>query len=251
MVRYFCCVVCVLVCSLCQWQCMVSQRYFSVWVGGLLGIVIVEWVVVSVCGWSTDGVRSVSDCFSCVSGWFCFTDQWLCHDGISNVVCTVIVSETGLNRVWAVSVTVSTWLVPAMVIIIIAFTGTVRDFLQSPRCATDYLQHLRSSAPGTIVCKSRATRQVLVTCNVMLHPSWYEGTVQLLSLTELKSHLFELYFFDWTINRLRRGGNRSTRRKLLAMTFRKCHILKPEDSSPKRDLNPHNSIGGRLGKLTC
>ena len=28
-------------------------------------------------------------------------------------------------------------------------------------------------------------------------------------------------------------------------------ILKPEDSSPKRDLNPHNSIYGRLEKQTC
>ena len=34
-------------------------------------------------------------------------------------------------------------------------------------------------------------------------------------------------------------------------SFRKCHILKPEDSSPKRDSNPHNSIGGRSGKQTC
>ena len=28
-------------------------------------------------------------------------------------------------------------------------------------------------------------------------------------------------------------------------------ILKPEDSSPKRDSNPHNSIGSRQGKQTC
>ena len=47
------------------------------------------------------------------------------------------------------------------------------------------------------------------------------------------------------------GEDRSTRRKPLATSFRKCHILKPEDSSPKRDSNPHNSIGGRLGKQTC
>ena len=33
--------------------------------------------------------------------------------------------------------------------------------------------------------------------------------------------------------------------------FRKCHILQPEDSSPKRDSNPRGSIGGRLGKQTC
>ena len=30
--------------------------------------------------------------------------------------------------------------------------------------------------------------------NVMLRATWYEGTAQLLSLTELKSHLFEFYF---------------------------------------------------------
>ena len=37
----------------------------------------------------------------------------------------------------------------------------------------------------------------------------------------------------------------------LVTSFGKCHVLKPEDSSPKRDLNPHSSIGGRLGKQTC
>ena len=54
----------------------------------------------------------------------------------------------------------------------------------------------------------------------MLRATWNEGTAQLLSLTELKSHLFQLYFIDWTINRWRRGGNRSTRRKPLATNFR-------------------------------
>ena len=34
-----------------------------------------------------------------------------------------------------------------------------------------------------------------------------------------------------TINWWRRGGNRSTQRKPLTMSFRKCHILKPENSS--------------------
>ena len=33
--------------------------------------------------------------------------------------------------------------------------------------------------------------------------------------------------------------------------LQKSHILKPEDSSTKRDSNPHNSIGDRLGKQTC
>ena len=34
----------------------------------------------------------------------------------------------------------------------------------------------------------------LFRASVMLSATWYEGTAQLLSLTELKSHLFELYF---------------------------------------------------------
>ena len=28
----------------------------------------------------------------------------------------------------------------------------------------------------------------------------------------------------------------------MVASFRKCHILNPEDSSPKRDLNQHNNI---------
>ena len=96
-----------------------------------------------------------------------------------------------------------------------------------------------------------------ITCNtsstfhVALRATWYEVTAQLLSLTEFKWHLFELHFIGWTINQWRRGGNRDARRKPLATSFTKCHILKPEDSSPKRDSNPHNSIGGRLGNQTC
>ena len=31
-------------------------------------------------------------------------------------------------------------------------------------------------------------------------------------------------------------------------SFRKCHILKPKNSSHKPDSNPHSSIGGRLGE---
>ena len=55
--------------------------------------------------------------------------------------------------------------------------------------------------------------------HVLLHSAWYKVTAQLLSWTELKSHLFELYFIGWNINRWRRGGNRSTRRKPLATSF--------------------------------
>ena len=39
----------------------------------------------------------------------------------------------------------------------------------------------------------------------MLRATWYKGTAQLLSLTELKSHLFELYFIGWTIKPMKEG----------------------------------------------
>ena len=51
-----------------------------------------------------------------------------------------------------------------IIIIIIAFKGAVRDFLQSPHSAANCLQHVRSSGPGAIVCKSRATHRALITC---------------------------------------------------------------------------------------
>ena len=100
---------------------------------------------------------------------------------------------------------------------------------------------------------------VQITCNTssayhvqpVVCSTWYKGAPQLFNLTEFKSLLFELYFIGWTINRWRRGGNRSTRRKPLTTSIRICHILKPEDSSPKRDSNLHSGIGGRLGKQMC
>ena len=113
---------------------------------------------------------------------------------------------------------------------------------------------------ANIMCKSPATYQVR---HVVLRATWFKGTAQLLSLTEFNSHLFKLFillaFIELLssfillaepLNRWRRGGNQSTHKKTLATSFRKFHILKPEDTSNKRDSNPHNSIGGRLGKQT-
>ena len=81
-----------------------------------------------------------------------------------------------------------------IIIIIIAFQGAIRDFLQSP--------HSAENCPTRTVKWPRSNR-VQITCNtssayhvqhVVLRAAWHEGTAQLLILTELKSHLFELYF---------------------------------------------------------
>ena len=80
-----------------------------------------------------------------------------------------------------------------MMIIIIALIGANRDFLQSPYCVANSLQHVRSNGQATIVNKSRLTHRAFITWN-MSRATSYEGTAHLLSLTEFKSHLFELYF---------------------------------------------------------
>ena len=56
-------------------------------------------------------------------------------------------------------------------------------FLQSPHCPANRLQHVRSSGQCASVCKSRATHQALIACNMCA--TWYEGTAQLLSLTRV------------------------------------------------------------------
>ena len=66
--------------------------------------------------------------------------------------------------------------------------------LQSPHRVANCLQHTRSSGPGIIVYKSRATHRALITCSRSC-ATWYEGTAQLFSLTEFQSHLFEPFFY--------------------------------------------------------
>ena len=92
----------------------------------------------------------------------------------------------------------SNWYGLIIIIIIIAFRGAIQDFWQSSHCPANCLQHVRSSGPPNCV---------QITCNTssayhvqhVLRVTWYKGTAQLLSLTEFKSHVFELYFIGWTI----------------------------------------------------
>ena len=63
-----------------------------------------------------------------------------------------------------------------------------RDFLHSPQCAANRLQHVRNRVQ--ITCNTSSAYHV----HHVLRATWYEGIAQLLSSSELKSHLFELYF---------------------------------------------------------
>ena len=67
------------------------------------------------------------------------------------------------------TITTTTITTTPMTTTIIAFKGANRDFLQSPHSTGNRLQHVRSSGPGAIVCKSRATHPALIMCNM----SWY------------------------------------------------------------------------------
>ena len=85
----------------------------------------------------------------------------------------------------------------------IAFKGAVRDIyhlLAAPQTVSNtYAQVAQAQS-----CANHAQyveRLLCATCR----NTWYEGTAQLLSLTEFKSHLFELYFIGWTIEPMKEG----------------------------------------------
>ena len=84
--------------------------------------------------------------------------------------------------------------VPMLIIVaIIIIALIVRDFLQSPHYAANCGQHVHTSGPDTIIFKSCATHQALITCKIQC-ARCYEGTAQLLSLTEFKPHFFYFSF---------------------------------------------------------
>ena len=59
-----------------------------------------------------------------------------------------------------------------VVAIIIALNCAIRDFLQSPHCAANRLQHVRSNGPGAIMCNhvQHIERLSRATCRVMSTP---------------------------------------------------------------------------------
>ena len=98
-----------------------------------------------------------------------------------------------------------------------------------------------------MMCNTSSTYLMPVSCYV---PYGTKGQLSYRVWKSLNSLFFCVILLAEPLNRWRRGGNWSTRRKPMAVSFRKCHILKPEVSSPNRDSSPHNNIGGRLGQQT-
>ena len=79
-------------------------------------------------------------------------------------------------------------------LIIIALKGAIRDFLQSPHCAANRLQHARSSGLGATVCKPRATHRVLTTCNISCYVLRKDSSAIKLDRVEIA---FILALFSW------------------------------------------------------
>ena len=77
---------------------------------------------------------------------------------------------------WCKCVWVMTFII--IIIIIITFKGAIRDFVRSPHSATNCLQHVRSSSPGAVMCKSHATHWVLIMCkcHVTCHLVWRDSS---------------------------------------------------------------------------
>ena len=75
------------------------------------------------------------------------------------------------------------------------------------RCNSRFftISSLRRESSPTCTLKWPGPNRVQITCNtlsayhvqhVVIRATWYEEAAQLLSLTEMKSHFFELYFID-------------------------------------------------------
>ena len=85
-----------------------------------------------------------------------------------------------------------TTMIMIIMITIIALRGR---FLQSPHCAANCLQHVRSSGQGAIICKSRSTHRELIACN--LSCVWQS----------LNRTYFSFILLNETINRRRNPQN--------------------------------------------
>ena len=129
-----------------------------------------------------------------------------------------------------------------IMIMIIAFKGAIQDLFT--------ISSLRCEPSPTHTLKWPRRNRVQIMCNtssayhvqhVLLRGLWYEGTAQLLSLTEFKLHLFELYFMGWAISQWTRGGNWSTWRKPLAMSF-KTWGLSTASYTEKNHINDSRGI---------
>ena len=167
--------------------------------------------------WETEGSTPISSML-----WLLFTNYWrpLLYSQVQAHwhvwARNVFLSTESLTVIVVVVVKVVVVVVPLpllllllliIIIMIKTLKGAIWDCLNNvftaPRTVSNkYI--LVQVRQGTAVCKSHATHQTLNTCNTP-HAMWQEGPVQLLSLTELISHLSHLYFIGWNHEPMKEG----------------------------------------------
>ena len=72
----------------------------------------------------------------------------------------------------------------------------------------------------------------------MLRVTWYEETAQLLSLSELKSHLFELNFIGWTTKPMQEGRKPEHPEKTPGNELQKMPHTTTQKFKPQARLEP-------------
>ena len=72
----------------------------------------------------------------------------------------------------------------------------------------------------------------------MLRATWYKGTAQLLSLTELKLHLFQFYFIGWTIKPMEEGRKPEYPEKTPGNELQKMPHITARRFKPQARLKP-------------
>ena len=74
----------------------------------------------------------------------------------------------------------------------------LRFFFQSPHCAANRFQYVRSGGPGAIVCKSRATHRAHITCNMScVVVRWGSSAIKFDRL-EISFILALFHWYDWS-----------------------------------------------------
>ena len=121
--------------------------------------------------------------------------HWCVLWGSSHAEVSILVTGVSYRIIHLTEKKVDTNLLPCniIIIIIIALKGAIQDFfnlLTAPRTVSNMYKWPRAQS-----CANHVQHIERIShASVMLRATWYEGTAQLLSLTELKSHLLELYF---------------------------------------------------------
>ena len=118
------------------------------------------------------------------------------------------------SRVWNLKQTLLTSLLVNDFSILLNNNNNNNNRIQRRYSRIFTISSQRRELSPTRTLKWPGRKRVQITCNtssayhvqhVVLRATWYEGAAQLLSLTELKSHLFELYFIGWTIKPMKEG----------------------------------------------